>query len=46
MKKKLKTSDILFTVLVVALLVAYAAALPWPSLTDAAYEAHMDMMWP
>ena len=43
--KKLKTSDIVFTVLVVALLVALAAAMPWPTLTEAAYEAHMDMMW-
>lgn len=44
--KKLKTADILLTVLVLALLVAFAAALPWPSLTEAAYEAHMNMMWP
>lgn len=44
--KKLKASDILFTLLVIALLVAFAAATPWPSLTEAAYEAHMEMMWP
>lgn len=42
--KKMRTSDIVFTVLAVALLVAFAAALPWPTLTEAAYEAHMDMM--
>ena len=39
--KKLKTSDILITLLVVALLIALAAATPWPTLTDEAYEAYM-----
>ena len=43
--KKLKTSDLLFTVLAAVLLVAFAAAVNWPSLTDAAYEAHMALMW-
>lgn len=43
--KKLKTSDVLFTVLAVALLVAFAAALPWPCITDAAYTAHLNMLW-
>ena len=28
--KKLKTSDIIMTILVVALLIAFAAATPWP----------------
>ena len=43
--KKLKTSDLLLTALAVLLLVAFAAAVNWPSLTDAAYEAHMALMW-
>ena len=42
--KKLKTSDILLTILVAALLVAFAAATPWPSITDAAYTAHLNML--
>ena len=43
--KKLKKSDILLTVLAVALLIAFAAAVPWPSLTEAAYDAHMSLIW-
>ena len=43
--KKLKTSDLLLTALAVLLLVAFAVAVNWPSLTDAAYEAHMALMW-
>ena len=43
--KKIRTSDIILTVAAVILLIALAAATPWPTLTDAAYEAHMDLMW-
>lgn len=43
--KKLRKSDLALTVLAVALLIAFAAATPWPTLTDAAYEAHMALMW-
>lgn len=43
--KKSKTRNILLTVLAVVLLVAFAAAVNSPRLTDEAYEAHMDMMW-
>ena len=43
--KNRKASDILLTVLVVVLLAAFAAAVTWPSLTDEAYETHMNMMW-
>lgn len=41
--KKLRKSDILFTLLAVALLIAFAAAVPWPSLTNAARDAHMTL---
>ena len=43
--KKLKISDVLITILAVALLIAFAAATPWPSITDAAYTAHMNLLW-
>lgn len=43
--KKLTKSDILFTALAVVLLIAFAAAVTWPTLTDAAYEAHMALLW-
>ena len=42
----MKKLNIALTLLVAVMLVAFAAATPWPSLTDAAYEAHMEMMWP
>ena len=42
---KKKTGNILLTLLAALLLVAFAAAVNWPSLTDAAYEAHMALMW-
>ena len=43
--KRIKASDIIQTVVAVALLIALAAATPWPTLTEAATEAHMDLMW-
>lgn len=42
--KKLKAGNILFTVLAVVMLFAFAATVTWPTLTDEAYEIHMDMM--
>ena len=39
--KKIRTSDIILTIVAVALLIALAAATPWPTLTDEAYEAYM-----
>lgn len=43
--KKIRTSDIILTLVAVALLIALAADTPWPTLTEAAKEAHMDLMW-
>jgi len=37
-----KLSNILLTVLAALLLIAFAAATPWPSLTDEALDAHME----
>lgn len=34
----------LLTVLAVVLLVAFSATVTWPTITDEAYEIHMDMM--
>ena len=35
----------LLTVLAVVMLFAFAAAVTWPTITDEAYDAHMEMMW-
>lgn len=36
--------NVLLTVLAVLLLVAFAAALPSPAITDAAHALHLDLM--
>ena len=43
--KNRKVSNILMTLLAVVMLIVFASAVTWPSLTDEAYEAHMEMMW-
>ena len=35
----------LLTVLAVMMLAAFAATVTWPTITDEAYDAHMEMMW-
>lgn len=37
--------NVLLTLLAVVMLAAFAAAVTWPTITDEAYDAHMEMMW-